>query len=69
MDYHLALDLEAIRFLLSLKSSNRVNLLQKLEQLKNSPFLAGQFTVKDSTDREIQVSAISIQVVKIEINS
>jgi hypothetical protein len=50
---------------------------------KNSPFLEGQFTVKDSTDREIQVSATSIflvyhwtdhpakcvQVVKIEINS
>lgn len=82
MKYNLAIDLEALRFLLSLKSVNRAKLLQWSEELKNSPFLAGQFTTFDSTQREIQVSVVSnflvyhwtdhavrtVQVIKIEFN-
>ena len=82
MEYNLAIDLEVLRFLLSLKSVNRAKLLLWLEELKSSPFLAGQFTTFDSTQREIQVSVISsflvyhwtdhavriVQVVKIEFN-
>jgi len=58
VDYNLALDLEAIRFLLSLKSSNRVKLLQWLEQLKKiRPSLKGnspsriRLTVKSRSAR------------------
>jgi hypothetical protein len=82
VEYGLALDLEVLRLLLSLKAANRTRLLQWLKGLKGAPFTKGQFTVLDSTDRDIEVSRVSnflvyhwtdhpaktIQVVRIEIN-
>jgi hypothetical protein len=79
----LAIDLEALRFLLSLKPTHRVKLLQWLDKLQNEPFRSGQLTVADAVGRDIQVSVVSIflvyhwtdhavktvQVVRIETNT
>ena len=83
MDYRLALDLEALRFLFALSPTNRNNLIRWLERLKDTPFSVGQTAITDFTGREIQVGKFShfrifywtdhavktVQVVKIELNA
>ena len=83
MNYRLALDLEALRFLFALSTANRNSLIRWLERLKNSPFSKGQTIITDPAGREIQVGKFShfrifywtdhavkpVQVVKIELNS
>jgi hypothetical protein len=83
VDYELQADLEAVRFVLSLKRSDCTRLIRWMDQLKDLPFTEGQLTVLDATGREIQVSKMdkflvyhwtdhpvkTVRVLKIEINA
>jgi hypothetical protein len=82
MAYKLALDLEALRFLLSFKAIERENVLRFLEHLRSNPFANGDLTTRDATSREIQVSLCgrilvyhwtdhaveTVQIVRLELN-
>lgn len=82
MNYELQVDLEAVRFVLSLKRSDCARLIRWMDQLKDLPFTEGQLIVLDATGREIQVSKTdkflvyhwtdhpvkTVRIVKIETN-
>jgi hypothetical protein len=56
VDYQLQMDLEAVRFLLSLRSADAVQLLDWMDRVKAQPFSQGESVVRDDTGRDIQVS-------------
>jgi len=58
VNYRLSIDLEAVHFARSLKRNDADRLVRWLDRLKDSPFTTGVMTVRDKTDREIQVSRV-----------
>ena len=83
MNYQLAVEFEALQFLISLRKGDQLRLMWWLERLRNAPFSKGHVIIVDPTGREVQVSKIArfrvfhwtdhavktVQVVKIELNT
>ena len=58
MDYRLEIDLEVVRFLLSLRQIDGDFLVQQMDFLRQRPFSLGHSSIADDTGRDIQVSKV-----------
>jgi hypothetical protein len=58
VDYRLMFDSEALEFFLTLRRDKRRMILEWLDRLKTAPFTKGQWQIKDSTGREVEVSLL-----------
>jgi hypothetical protein len=56
--YRLEADWEVFHFLRTLGKTDEEQLIRWIDRVRNSPFLEGNYTVRDATDREIQVTKV-----------